>query len=126
MLPREEALQPFIDELEQKVDDSINEAVRRGLLDATDTYSDAPFTTRLALVSDACSDSEFLWQRVHGKQHKTAGMFTLRICPALLDAAESLIGPEILGHPQTVTRVKLPDQEKTVVPWHQDLAYPEP
>ncbi len=125
LLPRE-ALQPFIDELEQKVDESITEAVSRGLLDAADAHSDAPFTTRLALVSDACSDVEWVWQRVHGKQHKTAGMFTFRTWPTLLDAAESLIGPEILGHPQTVTRVKLPDQEKTVVPWHQDLAYLKP
>ncbi len=122
LLPHE-ALQPLIDELDQKVDDLTNEAVRRGLLDAADIFSDAPFATRLALVSDACADSDWLWQQVHGKQHKTAGMFTLRTWPALLDVAESLIGPEILAHPQTVLRVKLPDQEKTVVPWHQDLAY---
>ena len=27
-------------------------------------------------------------------------MFTLRTAPALLDVVESLIGPEILAHPQ--------------------------
>ena len=125
-LLRREALQPLIDELEQKVDDSVNEAVRRGCLEATGEFSDAPFATRLALVADACSDPSWLWQQVHGKQHKTAGMFTLRTWPALLDVTESLIGPEILAHPQTVLRAKLPDQEETVVPWHQDLAYLTP
>ena len=122
LLPRE-ALQPLIDELEQKVDDLTNDAVRQELLDATDIFSDAPFDTRLALVSEACSEHNWLWRQFGTKQHKTAGMFTLRTWPALLDVAESLIGSEILAHPQTVLRVKLPDQEETVVPWHQDLAY---
>ena len=108
LLPRE-ALQPLIDELEQKVDDLTNEAVRRGLLDATDLFFHALFATPLALVSDPCSDPNWLWQQVHGKQHKTSGMFTLRTCPVLLDVAESLIGPEILAHPQTVLRVKIPN-----------------
>ena len=125
LLPRE-ALQPLIDELEGKVDDATREAVRRGLLDGTDLFSEAPFGTRLALVSGACSDPHWLWQQVHGKRHKTAGMFTLRTWPALLDVAESLIGAEILAHPQTILRVKLPEQEETVVPWHQDLAYLRP
>ncbi len=125
LLPRE-ALQPLIDELVQKVDDLANEAVRQGLLDAANTFEDTPFETRLALVSDACSERNWLWRQVHGKQQKTAGMFTLRTWAALLDVVESLIGPEILAHPQTVLRVKLPDQEETVVPWHQDLAYLKP
>jgi phytanoyl-CoA hydroxylase len=49
-------------------------------------------------------------------------MFTLRTWPALLDVAESLIGPEILAHPQAVLRGKLPNHAEGVVPWHQDLA----
>ena len=118
-----EALQTLIEELEHKVDETANEAVSRGILAATDTCPGAPFDTRLALMSNACSDRDWLWGQVHGKHHKTAGMFTLRTWPALLDAAESLIGPEILAHPQAVLRGKLPDHEKGVVPWHQDLAY---
>ena len=118
-----EALQPLIDELEEKVDDLTNDAVRRGLLEASDIFSDSPFGTRPALVSGACSEPNWLWQQLQGKRHKTAGMFTLRTWPALLDVTESLIGPEILAHPQTVLRAKLPDQEETVVPWHQDLAF---
>ncbi len=125
LLPRE-AIQPLIDELEQKLDDLTNEAVRQGLLDAANTFEDAPFETRLALASDTCVNRNWLWNRIQGKQHKTAGMFTLRTYPSLLDVAESLIGPEILAHPQFALRPKLPDQEETVVPWHQDLAYLTP
>jgi phytanoyl-CoA hydroxylase len=118
-----EAVQPLIDELEQKVEEAVVEAVEQDWLDPADTFAEASFATRLPLVSTACSNDDWLWQQVQGKHHKTAGMFTLRTWPSLLDAAESLIGREILAHPQTVLRAKLPDQEKTVVPWHQDLAY---
>ena len=117
------ALQPIVDELEEKVDESINEAVTLGIIPATDTYPDEPFDTRLGLASRNCSNRNWLWQQFHTKEHKTAGMFTLRTWPALLDVAESLIGPEILAHPQNVLRGKLPDHAPGVVPWHQDLAY---
>ena len=43
-----------------------------------------------------------------------------------MDIVESLIGPEILAHPQFNYRAKLPDQKLTVIPWHQDLAYLRP
>ena len=82
-LPRE-AFQPLIDELEQKVDNLSNEAVRQGLLDAANTFERAPFENRLALVSNACLNRNWLWNRIQGKQHKTAGMFTLRTYPSWL------------------------------------------
>lgn len=120
------ALQPLIGELEQKVEDAISAAVQRGVLDAADIFAGAPFSTRLGQVIAVCAEPNWLWQEVHGKQHKSAGMFSLRTCPSLLDAVESLIGPEIFAHPQTVLRAKLPDHAETVVPWHQDLAYLKP
>jgi phytanoyl-CoA hydroxylase len=59
-------------------------------------------------------------------------VFRLLTNPALLDAVESIIGPEILLHPVQHTRIKvpehkLPNEEKTSAltsstPWHQDLA----
>ena len=121
-----EALQEFITELEVKVEEAVREAVDTGCLAASDTFPDAPFDQRLALAARACSDHLFFWDRLQGKQHKTAGMFRLRTWPSLLDATESLIGPEIFAHPQTVLRPKLPDLEDGIVPWHQDLAYLKP
>ena len=118
-----EVTQPLIDELDQGVELVAVEAVRQGKLDSDRTFPDASFATRLACMSAASSDRHWMWQQVQGKRYKTAGMFTLRTAPSLLDVVESLIGHEILAHPQTVLRAKLPDHEETVVPWHQDLAY---
>ena len=84
----QEALQPLINELEQKVDDAVVEAVEQGWLDSADTFPDASFATRLPLLSTACSKEEWLWEQVQGKHHKTAGIFTLRTWPSLLDEAD--------------------------------------
>ena len=85
------------------------------------------FETRLAQVCKACTESDWVWHHYFSSQKPmSAGMFALRTAPALLDVAESLMGPEILAHPQFSCRSKLPDQELTVIPWHQDLAYLRP
>ena len=73
-----EAYQPFIDELVVRIDEVVGEAVREGLLDPGDTFPDAPFETRLALVSNACSEPERIWKNFQGKKYKTPGMFALR------------------------------------------------
>ena len=123
LLPAE-ALQPLIAELSRKVEEAIREAVRRGLLAPGDTFADAPFPSQLALASDACADRMWLWQNYFSRQRPvSSGVFALRTAPALLNAAESLIGPEILAHPQFALRTKLPDFEIMDIPWHQDLAY---
>ena len=119
-----QALQPLIDELSQLVDEGTQAAVKHGILDASDTYDDEPFETRLARVSNACSDPNWIWSNYFRDQKiRTAGMFTLRTAPTLLDVVASLIGEEVFAHPQFNFRAKLPDQAITVIPWHQDLAY---
>ena len=123
VLPIED-MQPLIDELAQRVDTGAKEAVKQGILKPSDTFEDAPFETRLALLSDACADAHWIWQNYFRDQKpRSAGMFVLRTSNALLDAVESVIGSEILAHPQFNFRAKLPDHEATVIPWHQDLAY---
>ena len=123
MLPLD-AFQPLIDELAQKVDRAIGEAVRQGQLDCKKTFEDAPFANRLALASEACTDRNWLWQNYFSRGKPiSAGMFTLRTAPVLLDATESLIGAEILAHPQFALRPKMPDLDLMDIPWHQDLAY---
>ena len=123
LLP-DEALQPLIDELTQRVDDGTQAAVKHGILKPSDTYDDQPFETRLRMVSNACSDPNWIWNNYFRDQKiRTAGMFILRTAPTLLDVVASLIGDEILAHPQFNYRAKLPNQDITVIPWHQDLAY---
>ena len=70
-------------------------------------------------------DPSDLLPQVNGKL-RTPGMFQILTEPALLDVVESMIGPEILAHPQFNIRAKLPNQDTSVVPWHQDLAYLQP
>ena len=123
MLPLK-ALQPLIDELVHKVDGAIGEAVRQGQLESGKTFENASFANRLALASEACKDRNWLWENYFSRGKPiSAGMFTLRTTPELLDATESLIGPEILAHPQFALRPKMPDLDLMDIPWHQDLAY---
>jgi len=117
-------LQPLIAELEAVVDRKAREAHAEGRL--RNLHEGAPFDRRLAKIAQEIDDPTDLWRAVHGKHHKTAGMFAVLTHPALLDVVESLIGPEILAHPQYNLRAKLPHQEATVVPWHQDLGYLRP
>ncbi|MEM7125633.1 MAG: phytanoyl-CoA dioxygenase family protein [Chloroflexota bacterium] len=119
-----EALHPLISELESKVDEAARKAVQQGLLDDANTFDDAPFDMRLALISEACSERTWPWKTYFSRQKPiSAGMFTLRTAPALLEITEALIGPEILAHPQFSLRAKMPEMEIMDIPWHQDLAY---
>jgi hypothetical protein len=113
--------QPLIREFEEIIDAHARRAYEEGRL--KELFEDAPFERRMALLYQALDDPQPLWRAVHGKNQKTAGMFAIIMHPALLDAVESLIGPEILAHPQFNSRAKLPHHEATVVPWHQDLGY---
>lgn len=115
--------QPLIREFETIIDERAKAAQAAGRL--LHLYQDAPFDRRLALLHGAMTPEDFgdLWRAVHGKNQKTAGMFAIITHPVLLDIVESLIGPEILAHPQFNSRAKLPHHQVTVVPWHQDLGY---
>ncbi len=124
-----EALQPLISELNETVDRNARKARAEGEL--SELFEDEPFERRLARIVAAVahpSDTSFtdtLFEGLHGKL-KTEGMFALLTHPAILDIVESLIGPEILAHPQFNIRPKLPNQDTSVVPWHQDLGYLQP
>ena len=56
-----------------------------------------------------------------GKQHKGAGLFHLLTHPRILAVVESVIGPEILVHPQFNLRAQMPGEPEVI--WHQDIAF---
>jgi ectoine hydroxylase-related dioxygenase (phytanoyl-CoA dioxygenase family) len=116
-------LQPLIQEFEEVIEAKAQELYAQGLLE--DLFEDEPFDRRLARLYESMQDGSPLWRAVQGKHHKTAGMFSIVTHSALLDIVESLIGAEILAHPQFNSRAKLPHHDPTVVPWHQDLGYLE-
>ena len=124
-----EDLQQLISELNETVDQNAREAQTKGEL--SELFEDEPFERRLARIVESVTDpsdtsfSDTLFEGLHGKL-KTEGMFIVQTHPAILDIVESLIGPEILAHPQFNIRPKLPNQDTSVVPWHQDLGYLQP
>lgn len=127
VLPVED-LRPLISELNETVDQNARKAQADGTL--SELFAAEPFERRLARIAESVtdpSDSSFantLFAGLQGKL-KTEGMFAVMTHPGILDIVESLIGPEILAHPQFNIRPKLPNQDTSVVPWHQDLGYLE-
>ena len=111
------------------MDQNAREAQAEGQL--SELFEDEPFERRLARMVESIADpsdtsfSDTFFEGLHGKL-KTEGMFAVQTHPAILDIVESLIGPEILAHPQFNIRPKLPNQDTSVVPWHQDLGYLQP
>jgi ectoine hydroxylase-related dioxygenase (phytanoyl-CoA dioxygenase family) len=81
---------------------------------------------RRELSAISLQPADEIYQLLEGKGHKTAGLFAVITHPAILDVVESVIGPEILAHPQFNARARLPDRDEMVVPWHQDLGLLDP
>ena len=117
------SLDPLIAELNEVVDAWAERYHEEGRL--SERFADKPFERRLYRIHEAmdgqCGE---LLEAVLGKR-KTAGMFHVMALPGILDVVESLIGPEILVHPQFNSRAKLPDRT-SVVDWHQDIGFLDP
>ena len=73
-----------------------------------------------------------VWRQHGGKQRSHTGwhtrvfsraLFDLWVEPAILDVVEALIGPEIQFNGDFWVRPKLPDEQETTLPWHQDSGY---
>jgi hypothetical protein len=89
----------------EKVDEIANDLFKTGLI--TDLHLDEPFPTRLARLFEGLTDADFLkWDR--GWRDRKPGYFELMSNPKILDAVESLIGPEIFSNPVYNIRPKVP------------------
>jgi len=117
-------LEPFIDEITAVLDKEACEVQKQGRL--PDLFEDQPFETRLARIIDAVDDGSQIKRAVTGKHLKTAGLFAIITQKAILDTVESVIGPELLAHPQYNLQAKMPMESRSEIPWHQDLAFLEP
>lgn len=117
-----EAYQPLVAEFNAAIDRKAREAQARGQLG--DVFADAPFDRRLAQLCAAMGTDKRFVSEILGKAHKTAGLFYLLTHPAILNVVESIIGPEILVHPQFNVRAKMPGEAE--VAWHQDIAFLDP
>ncbi len=116
-------LDTLIVELNGVVDEWAERYYAEGKL--TERFTDEPFERRLYRIHQVMEGRcEELHEAVLGKR-KTAGMFHVMTLPEILDVVESLIGPEILVHPQFNSRAKLPDKT-SAVGWHQDIGFLNP
>lgn len=104
----------------QKVDMIAQELLRDRLI--TDALSDASFEKRLALLFKDLTAADFL---KYGRswRDRIPGYFILMSNPKILNAVESLIGPEIFSNPVYNVRPKVPGIAAGAVPWHQDKSY---
>lgn len=87
-----------------------------------DKLEHRPFEYRLAELFKGLSDKEFL---KYGRswRDRLSGYYHLMANPKILDAVESLIGPELFSNPVYNVRPKVPGVAAGAVPWHQDKSY---
>lgn len=89
-----------------------------------DLFVDEPFERRLFCIHQAMEGGCPEVKEAIGGKRKTPAMFHVMTLQPILDVVESVIGPEILAHPQFNSRAKLPDR-KSIVNWHQDIGFLE-
>ncbi len=120
-LPLEEAYNGLIDQ-------KLNEMESEGNIGFT--HPDEPFSRRLAAVAEGLSKEEYtsLKRMTAGldiMRARLKAMFEFFFNDRLLDAVESIVGPEITLSPIQHIRPYLPslgDNQPMQVPWHQDQA----
>ena len=84
-------------------------------------FEGEPFERRLVLINQQAELKASLWDLAQA--FDCPELFHLIRHPAILDRLESLLGPEISWTGSYVTRLKLPQNQGTVFPWHQDSQY---
>lgn len=113
-------LAPIRASLAENVSAMADTLFARGLI--TDKREELPFEHRLAGLFAELDDGEFLKFGRSWRERKP-GFFHLMSNPKILDAVESLIGPEIFSNPVYNVRPKVPKVAAGAVPWHQDKSY---
>lgn len=103
-----------------KVSMIADELYAEGLI--TDKLTHRPFPNRLAELFEGLTDRHFL-RYGRGWRDRLPGYYALLSNPKIIDAVESLIGPEIFVSPVYNVRPKVPKVAAGAVPWHQDKSY---
>lgn len=116
----EDELAPCREAMTQKVDMIAADLLRDGKVKST--LADRPFKYRLAELFAGLTDADFL-KYGRGWRDRLPGYYVLMSKPKILDAVQSLIGPEIFANPVYNVRPKVPKVAAGAVPWHQDKSY---
>ena len=123
VLPRflsEIDLEGVVAAMSHKVDRIAERLLAEGKIE--DTMEGEPFDRRLARLFDGLSDADFL-RSGRGWRDRHPGYYHLMSSDKILDAIESLIGPEVFSNPVYNVRPKVPRVAAGAVPWHQDKSY---
>ena len=125
LLVRDRIPQARIDAMIGEISTVVDQEARAMLASGEihDLAQQHPFDRRWYLV----------WRQYGGKQrfgqvgwHSrvfSRALFDLWVEPAILDVVQALIGPEIQFNGDFWVRPKLPDEQETTLPWHQDSGY---
>ena len=114
----ESAINGVRDSFAQVVDGIIRELKKDGIIE--DEGVELPFETRFAQIAGEHANR---FGRSWRNQVATPEVFEIHHAPRLVDAIGQLTGTDVIGHPVFNARPKLPGQQLTVVPWHQDSGY---
>ena len=117
----ESDLQPVIDEVTEEITARAREWVATGRLSSA--HEDLGFQRQLVAIN---REAEMLLPEVSSGALSGPEIFRLICHPRLLDAAESLCGPELIASSVYRLRPKLPGDPRGEVPWHQDSGYFDP
>lgn len=115
-----EDMQPARASMMHKVDVIADDLFSHGLI--KNKWENEPFASRLARLFDGLTDTDFL-KYGRGWRDRFPGYYLLMSNPKILDAVESLIGPELFSNPVYNVRPKVPGVAAGAVPWHQDKSY---
>lgn len=110
-------LNPVRSAIERYVDSEARRLYADGLL--PELYERAPLGKRLIEVYRPMTKKSFGWN----KEVFSREIYEFGTHPAILDLAEELVGSEIQFNGDYWIRTKLPDDEVTTLPWHQDSGY---
>ncbi|MBI4552332.1 MAG: phytanoyl-CoA dioxygenase family protein [Candidatus Latescibacteria bacterium] len=110
-------LEPVRRVITEQVDREARQLYAEGQI--TDLHEDASFTRRLMEVYHGLKRRSIGWNKEVFSQE----IYDLGMHPAILDIAESLVGPEIQFNGDYWVRTKLPNETVTTFPWHQDSGY---
>ena len=113
-----DTLQLVIDEVNDLVEDLALDLEARGKL--RNLHRDKGFDSRLTAIEADCPGASV---RLHTRGILSPEIARLWSSKVLLDIVESIIGPDIVGHPVWNLRCKTPMNPLATVPWHQDCAY---
>ena len=112
-------LDPIREMIVQRVDAIARERHAGGEL--PDLLEHEPFGRRYAAMREHLPKTN---EKLFGPTELTThALYDLYTHPAITDVLSVIVGPEVTLHGISVIRVKLPDDEETSIPWHQDSHY---